>query len=561
MVKNSPLFYWKPNPGGQVSAWTSTKDILFISGANRSGKSTLLCHLAAAVMLPHPEDTDKSFWPCLPDWTSKNPFSNSTTDELRDRRHIELPAIVWFSTRNMAGHKDVVMDHMPELLDNYIEKVEWSDEPGVWSRVILDNGSELHLKSAGQGLSGFQRSNINLMINDEPFPETIYGEQLARLLDRRGRMIIGATAIANDMDSKAFRESEWLIERFAQPAALDELPDNVEVIPIPLSENPHIDKNYALGMYSMLSDLEKRARYDGEMISLQGECYFNREILKGLQEDCYPPAVGYLDEELNFVEEYNLGKQATLRVWLEPEKGVNYMFGIDPSSGGDDPSVIRVWSDSPRTLVAELRGWMAEERLPREIIKLAHWYMDGLKGRRIRNVAVVIEVNQGRLTLSAMQHGNTELGVKDPLPLIYHRPKPSYLNRGLHFPSDQPGFMTSSANRGFILSCAQNMLATSLNSEQIMMPDANSLTDDYYWFVWNNGKPQAHKGHHDDRVIADGLAWLGFKQHIFKDQIEEEENILTDSPFSSNGSNIGFDPFAAIEIHDKGLEEGNLIYG
>ena len=61
----------------------------------------------------------------------------------------------------------------------------------------------------------------------------------------------------------------------------------------------------------MLSDLEKRARYDGEMISLQGECYFNREILKGLQEDCYPPAVGYLDEELNFVEEYNLGKQAT----------------------------------------------------------------------------------------------------------------------------------------------------------------------------------------------------------------------------------------------------------
>ena len=211
MFRNSPLYYWKPNLGGQVSAWTSTKDILFISGANRSGKSTLLCHLAAAVMLPHPSDTDKSFWPCLPDWTARDPFNNDVTAELRDIRCVELPAIVWFSTRNMAGHKDVVMDHMPELLDNYIEKVEWSDEPGVWSRVILDNGSELHLKSAGQGLSGFQRSNINLMINDEPFPETIYGEQLARLLDRRGRMVIGATAIANDLDTKAFRESEWLI--------------------------------------------------------------------------------------------------------------------------------------------------------------------------------------------------------------------------------------------------------------------------------------------------------------------------------------------------------------
>ena len=240
---------------------------------------------------------------------------------------------------------------------------------------------------------------------------------------------------------------------------------------------------------------------------------------------------------------------------------MNYMFGIDPSSGGDDPSVIRVWSDSPRTLVAELRGWMAEEQLPRQIIKLAHWYMDGLRGRRIRNIAVVIEVNQGRLTLSAMQHGNTELGVKEPLPLIYHRPKPSYLNRGLHFPSDQPGFMPSSSNRGFILSCSQNMLATALNSDHIMMPDASALSGDYYWFVWNNGKPQSYKGHHDDRVIADGLAWLGFKQHMFKDEIEDEGNVAKESAFSSNGSFIGFDPVTAIKLHIDTIDEGNLVYG
>ena len=48
MFAGQDLYYFKPNAGGQADAWSSQKDIVFISGGNRSGKSTLLCHLAAS---------------------------------------------------------------------------------------------------------------------------------------------------------------------------------------------------------------------------------------------------------------------------------------------------------------------------------------------------------------------------------------------------------------------------------------------------------------------------------------------------------------------------------
>ena len=112
-IQSSPVYFWKPNPGGQLKAWTSLKDIVFISGGNRSGKSTLLCYLAAATMLPHPTDKEYSLYPCKADWDQLDPFINEETEKLRLKRKVTLPAIVWFSTKNMSGHKDVAMRYFP----------------------------------------------------------------------------------------------------------------------------------------------------------------------------------------------------------------------------------------------------------------------------------------------------------------------------------------------------------------------------------------------------------------------------------------------------------------
>lgn len=565
MFAGQDLYYFKPNVGGQADAWSSQKDIVFISGGNRSGKSTLLCHLAAAYMLPHPEEEEYAYWPCIPDWNAENQFMNEETQLLRATRRVKLPAIVWFSTKNMAAHKDVAMQYFPTLFKGAIAKEEWSDEPGVWTRVILNNGSELHLKSAAQGLAGFQRANIDLMVNDEPFANQLYGEQLARLLDRRGRMVIGATAITSVTDPKAYRESEWLIETFAEPAARGDLPPNVAAISIPLTENPHVDINYAKDMYAQLPDNERRARMDGEMISMQGECFFNRNMIKELKEHVRPPEIGILEEiegELLYSPSYDTGKQFVLRVWEYPDEYANYSIGIDPSSGGVDPSVIRIWCDEPRQLVAEGRGWLSEDMLPRELSNICHWYGRPNEGRkRYPNVMVVIETNQGRLTLASMQYGNTELGVTEPLPMIYFRPKPAELSRGRHFPGDQPGFQTTSSSRGHLLSAAQEMLIYAARSENEVMACENTLDDDYYWFVWDNGKPQAKRGFHDDRVIADGLAWLGFKQRPFKEEFYQEE-VEQESVFIAKDNTFAFNPFAAIEdeLSTTGEVEG-VVYG
>ena len=526
------LYYWKPNPGGQTTAWTSIKDILFVTGGNRSGKSNMLCHLAAANLLPHPNEPDYSYYPCLPDWDQLDPFDNPDTQELRRLRRVKLPSIVWFSGPSMAAHKDVAMAYFPDLLGDQIETVEWSDETGVWSRVIFKNGSQLFLKSAAQGLQGFQRANVDLILNDEPFDQFLYGEQLARLLDRKGRLVIGATAITSDTNPTAYRRSEWLIQTFAEPAKRNDLPPNVDVVSIRLTENPYIDKEYAKGIYSLLSDTERRARVEGEMVLFQGECYFNRDVLSTLKHKAVEPSVGMITEDLEWMENYNLGKGLTYRIWQQPELDGNYVIGVDPSGGHDDPSVCRVWRDSPRQLVAELRGWVPEDQLPRHLIRLCHYYANNLEVKRLTNVTVNIEVNSGRLPMASMQHGNTELGVVGALPRLYFRPKAGSLSKGVHYPSDVPGWHTLPSTRGFILSSAQDMIALAYNSDDAVMPDLDSLTEDYYWFVWEKGKPQAQRGKHDDRVFGDGLAWLAFKQRLWRSKSRPVEEVYEPQVFT-----------------------------
>lgn len=560
----SELYYFVPNPGGQQKAWSSLKDVVFISGANRAGKSTLLCYLAASYLLSHPYEEDYSYYPCTPDWDAIMPYMSDDTVKLRAKRKIKLPTTVWFSTSSMGGHKDVAMRYLPELLDGYIEKEEWSDEQGVWDRVVLTNGSELFLKSKSQGIQAFQRAKIDLMINDEPFPQGLYGEQLARLLDKKGRMLIGATAIASDqMTASAFKESEWLIETFVESKRREKLPKNVEVVAIPLSENPHIDSDFAESMYQLLPELEKRARFDGDMVTLQGECFFNRELLQELQDSCSDPVEGYLTEDMKFAPVDSNSKSFRYRIWEQPDPYSNYAIGIDPSSGGDDPSCIRVWSDEPRKLVAEGRGWIHEDRLPAEIIKLCRYYGTGGEQKRYPNIIANIETNQGRLTLAALQYGNTELGVLPPLPRLYRRPQTKLLAKGMHYPSDVPGWQTSSANRQFLLACCQELMIHAEQNEEVIIPDADGLAQDYYNFIWKDGKAQARKKCHDDRVIADGLAWLVFKQVPWK-YIEETEAIDHESVFVAKNNTFGFNIDMALDEYFTQPEvgfDGGTIYG
>tara|TARA_B100000929_G_scaffold290488_1_gene284282 strand:+ start:315 stop:2018 length:1704 start_codon:yes stop_codon:yes gene_type:complete len=563
----SPLFKFVPNPGGQATAWKSTADVVFISGANRAGKSTLLCHLAASYLLPHPYEEDYSYYPTIPDWDGLMPYMSDETVALRQIRKVKLPTIVWFSTSSMGGHRDVAMRYFPELLGDFIENIEMSDEQGVWARIILKNGSELHLKSKSQGIAAFQRAKIDLMINDEPFSQGLYGEQIARLLDKRGRMVIGATAIASDqMTSQALKESEWLIETFAEGKRKGTLPDNVDVIPIPLSENPYIDIKHAERLYALLPEMERRARFDGDMVILQGECFFNRAVLARLTDEVVVPETGYMSEDL-VMDTSPIGpKQFTFRIWNEPDPLQNYVIGIDPSSGREDPSCVRVWAEQPRHLVAEGRGWISEDKLPHEIMKLVKYYGYNTENKRYNNIVCNVETNQGRLTLSALQYGNTELGVKGTLPRLYYRPKPNFLGKGIHYPSDIPGWQTTSSNRSTLLSQAQSVLAyASTNTDINVIPDEVGLKEDYYWFVWENGKAQAKKGYHDDRVIADSLAWLGFRQNLWRHPVDVGEEPIEAQPFQSDHTTISFDVFAAIDKHfeDKGRVHDikGVIYG
>ena len=77
------IYYYKSNPGGQQEAFISLKDVMFVDGANQSGKSTVLTRLIVASMLPHPNDKRYSYYPCLPDFDLKDPWTNPETTVLR----------------------------------------------------------------------------------------------------------------------------------------------------------------------------------------------------------------------------------------------------------------------------------------------------------------------------------------------------------------------------------------------------------------------------------------------------------------------------------------------
>ena len=561
------VYYFKPNPGGQHQASVSTADVLFVDGANQSGKSTILTWLVAASMLPSPTNSKYSHYPCDPDFDAATPWTNNATRQLRRTRKFRLPTHNWMVSPDMEMHRWVAMQELPEMLDPYINHklTKWSKSvKGVWDTITLleeFGGSVLSLKSWQQWknnkhvMTGARLDNVFI---DEPFPKGVFGEYLMRTASKQGRIVISATLVDNDDDDPMSREAEWMEEQFIVPAEQGVLKPNVDVINIPLEENPHININAFNSRLALLDESERSIRSRGRRMRRHGRPYFNRsQIDEMIERVTHPVSEGYLmDSEILgdiYATDgltYDAGDpiarsvvppdttNIVYRIWEYPDTNEpGYIIAVDPADGGTSANDIMVFATDPLRMVCNANGIFPEDELPSELIKICHWYggddlVDGttwdgnldvpaVEVPRLEKVLVGIETNRVKTTLSAMQRGYIELGVYPPLPKLYCMPTRSTLGRDLHFPGKTLGWHTDATTRPYLLAGAKTLITKAVKTSDYNIIPCEHTLQELWDIVDQGGKYKAPKRKRDDRVMTLGLIQMMAKQRHFRPRTVE----------------------------------------
>lgn len=135
--------------------------------------------------------------------------------------------------------------------------------------LYLENGSFVELMSYDQDLDKFAGTSRDFVHFDEEPPETIYTENMARLIDRKGHCWITMTPVEG---------MTWIFDTVYEKGILGD--KNIDVTEVDMAENPHLDKTEVEEFLDSLSDDEAEARGRGKFVQMGGLVYkaFNPKI-------------------------------------------------------------------------------------------------------------------------------------------------------------------------------------------------------------------------------------------------------------------------------------------
>ena len=180
-----------------------------------------------------------------------------------------------------------------------------------------------------------------------------------------------------------------------------------------------------------------------------------------------------------------------LWVWYHPLSEHKYIISSDVSRGDSaDFSTFHVIDTTTDTLVAEYRGKIPPDRLAELLCKTGHTY----------NKALLCPENNsyGYATIMKLKEMN--------YPRIYNSKKNS-LQLFNYVATDNLknlGFNTSGKSRPQILA----KLEEAIRNKQILI-HSSRFYDEIKTFIFNNGRAQAMRGHHDDLVMSMAIGlWL-----------------------------------------------------
>jgi hypothetical protein len=222
---------------------------------------------------------------------------------------------------------------------------------------------------------------------------------------------------------------------------------------------------------------------DVEAFIASGICYFNRDKLRHLLNLCTPPT--FVGDITPYGPVSN--DDGPLFIWEPPQKGEDYVIGVDPKAGSSDSGdaavmeVLKVPKDSPIVeQVAEWRGFVDPVVLAGKAIALARYYNDALLSP---------EINAGGGGLTCLNE------IKESYYNIYRW---QYFDRFAKYMTQKIGWETNITTKPLLC----DYCSACLNADLLVIR-SEGLIDEMMSFIRRpTGGGEADSGCYDDRVMA-----------------------------------------------------------
>lgn len=235
-----------------IRTWRQHK-LAGLIGGNRSGKTTVAGSICVGEAIGH----DPLTWQNLP----PNPQKITMRED---------PVLIWavtttYDKSRMRQQREIWQTTPRALLH---PRSIWRAHHGFYNNVCeFRNGSIIKFKSAEQDLREFESESVDLIWIDETIPLPYVRACLARLIDRRGRMIWTTIPDAPELH-------DVFVARRLDPQAAEILnPEDVCMVHITMFDNPYLPRSEIERVRRMWGRQEARMRIEGEFLIRQGLVY------------------------------------------------------------------------------------------------------------------------------------------------------------------------------------------------------------------------------------------------------------------------------------------------
>lgn len=254
-----------------------------------------------------------------------------------------------------------------------------------------------------------------------------------------------------------------------------------------------------------------------EAFLVSGSCFFDEDALRLMTRTAgEAKARGRLvmeNKEVRFVPQ----KVGAFRVYEFPEEDGHYVIGADTAEGklvapnarrddergGRDYSAAIVWDVKARKIVAELHGRMAPELFAEQLRLVGNFYAcgGGTTGstRQVALIGVERSHSSGQTVLRLLREH-------------YHYPRLFWareFNKLTKRVGRVLGWNTTVETRMPMLDEYGALVRQGI----IEIPSKDLVREMVTFVVWEDGKPAAEEGTHDDRVIATAIAIQMAREH------------------------------------------------
>ena len=257
-----------------------------------------------------------------------------------------------------------------------------------------------------------------------------------------------------------------------------------------------------------------------EAFLMSGACFFDEEALRVMARNTEEPVSrGRLVLSEDRQVRLEPSDRGFVKVWEKPKPDGHYVVGADtaegklvaarslaqtsdPEDSGRDYScaVVLKVEETGYRVVAEVWGHVVPEVFADQIRLLGKWYACGPPNSR-QPALVGVERNHssGQTVLRLLRE--------------HHHYVPLHWAREINYLTKQVtrrvGWVTSAETRMPML----DELGQKVRQAQIFVPGKDAVREMVTFVVWENGKPAAEEGCHDDRVIALAIAVQMAREH------------------------------------------------